>query len=407
MLNLSLAKIKKIKSGMSFNGWRYDSHPYLESLDAGKTIEVAYIKGPAVINWIHISKHEVQTFEEERKKCMPRGIVLLIYYNDEEIPAVQVPLADFFCDGLNGKCSHFSNIFFEHVPESYNCFIPIPFEKSCRVCLRNDTDFDTSNSSHVEYEELKKWDDSLGYFHATYDRVLLKLKQDTVMNVFKLNDCSGHIIGRQLSISTDEPLFGGFTFVMEGNNEVRIDTDKPKHNGPYKKGERASYDYLGTEDSFGHSWGWNYYKGLRIGTPYYNTINLENLFKENIVSNKKTIETSDTTGITLEMQDRVANVLLNLEKLNSKDSLSQLSTYRFCYPNMIRFSKSIDWRINWNHEFTFLNWGKEYRKMLNNLKDSNRLYVDYANVMYWYQDIIGYIHSNLPTAKERMLEILN
>ncbi|MHB8277330.1 MAG: DUF2961 domain-containing protein [Candidatus Humimicrobiaceae bacterium] len=196
LYDLDLARLKKVKTGIEYNGWKYDSHPYLDSLDAGKTIEVAYIKGPAVINWIHTTKHEVQTFEEERKKAMPRGIVLLIYYNYEKTPSVQVPLADFFCDGLNGKCSHYSNIFFEHVPESYNCFIPMPFEKSCRVCVRNDTELDTFYSSHVEYENLDSWDSSLGYFHATYKRSSFKLTPDRVFNAFKLNDCSGHLIGR-------------------------------------------------------------------------------------------------------------------------------------------------------------------------------------------------------------------
>jgi len=75
-------------------------------------------------------------------------------------------------------------------------------------------------------------------------------------------------------MSTDEPFFGGFTFAMEGNNEIRIDTDSPTHNGPYTKEDRATYDYLGSEDSFGQSWGWNYFKGLRIGTLYYKTIKI-------------------------------------------------------------------------------------------------------------------------------------
>jgi len=408
MPNLNLAKIKKIKTGMSFGGWCYDSHPYLDSLDAGKTIEVANIKGPAVINWIHILKHEVQSLEDERKKAMPRGIVLLVYYNDEEIPSVQVPLADFFCDGVNGKCAHFSNIFFEHVPESYNCFIPMPFEKSCRVCLRNDTKFDTWSSSHVEYEQLEDWDDSLGYFHSTYNRVSFKLNPDLVLNIFKLSNCSGHIIGRQLSISTDEPLFGGFHFIMEGNNEIRIDTNKPDHDGPYKRGETATYDYLGSEDFFGFSWGWNYYNGLRMGTPYYKTINLEGLlFKDKTLSYKNKVKADEVKGITIELQEKVANVLLNLESLNSKEPLSQLSTYRLFSPNIIRFNKSIDWRINWKHEYKFENWEKEYRKMIGELKDKSRLYVDYADIFYWYQNKIGHEHLKLPSVEERTKEVLN
>lgn len=159
MNDLDMTRIKYVKTGMSNGGWCYDSHPYLKSLDAKSTIEIANIKGPAVIKCIHTIKHEVLDFVGKKKKYVPRGVVLLIYYDDEEVPGIEVPLADFFCDGLNGKAGHFSNIFFEHGPESYNCYISMPFKKSCRVCLRNDTSFNIMNYSYVEYEELEKWDD--------------------------------------------------------------------------------------------------------------------------------------------------------------------------------------------------------------------------------------------------------
>jgi hypothetical protein len=65
---------------------------------------------------------------------------------------------------------------------------------------------------------------------------------------------TGHLIGRQYSVVTDEPIFRSFTCVMEGNNEVDIDSQPRK------------LDYLGTEDSFTFSWGFQRtFAGLRAG----------------------------------------------------------------------------------------------------------------------------------------------
>ena len=67
---------------------------------------------------------------------------------------------------------------------------------------------------------------------------------------------TGQIIGRQYSIVTDEPLFEKFFYIMEGNNEIDID------------GKERAIDYLGTEDSFTFSWGFqNTFIGLHAGMP--------------------------------------------------------------------------------------------------------------------------------------------
>ena len=106
---------------------------------------------------------------------------------------------------------------------------------------------------------------------------------------------TGHLLGRQYSVVTDEPLFRGFNFVMEGNNEVDID------------GQPRKLDYLGTEDSFTFSWGFQRpFAGLRA-------------------------------GMTLVKHDLPA----------------MLSIYRFHDHQPIRFNKSLRWHINWSQEKRF------------------------------------------------------
>ena len=153
-----ISKLKKQYNFRAFNGgWKYDSYPELESLDAYKSMTVAEIKGPAVITNLHSIQHLVPVPElsaVQERALSVRGIILEIYFNDSSIPSVRVPLGDFFADGCLGQAEDFTSLFIEKAPKSYNCFIPMPFEKSARIVLVNETKYDLMNYSIVEIEKL-------------------------------------------------------------------------------------------------------------------------------------------------------------------------------------------------------------------------------------------------------------
>ncbi len=331
-----------LKTGFSNAGWKYDRYPELESLDAGKSIVVADLKGPGVITHIHTTRHKPADL-------FTRGIVIEIWFDDAQEPAVLCPLGDFFGDGCNGNSMYFSSLFIECAPWSYNCYIPMPFRSHARVILRNDTQRNAMNYSYVEWESLPEWNKELGYFHATYARKSFQLTRDTRETFFE-TEGTGHIIGRQFSIVTDEDFFAGFGTVMEGNNEVDID------------GCERKIDYLGTEDSFTFSWGFNQtFAGLRAGMPFID---------------KGT--SSDTT-------------------------LSRLSIYRFHDHMPIRFDKSVKWTIDWSHEVAFIK-----SKVWPQKVDAGGCWVDYATVFYWYSDNPGgFKHEPLPPAEERSRLLLH
>lgn len=354
--------IARIKAGHSFGatngGWAYDAYPDLETLDAGKAITIADITGPAVITHIHTTQHIIpksggpfhladDTLDENARKALAaRGIILEIYYNGDPVPAVRVPLGDFFADGCGGRAQHFSTPFVEKAPESYNCFIPMPFEDSTRVILRNETPVNLGNYSFVEFERLPAWETTLGYFHAAWKRFAFQLHGKTDQPFLHI-DGTGHLIGRAWSVCTDEPLFDGFTFVMEGNNEVRIDD-----------AETPAVDYLGTEDSFGFSWGFQ-----RPFVGVYNGINY------------------------------VRN-----------ETPCMLIIFRFHAHNAIRFNKNLDWRIDWSHEFPD---NHDFHQRLEQVHQRGHGWVDYATTFYWYQSTPGYAHDNLPHLDDRTRDILH
>ncbi len=281
----------------------------------------------------------IHTTRHAPAELFARGIVLEIWFDDAKEPAVMSPLADFFGDGCNGASMNFSTPLVECAPWAYNCYFAMPFKARARVYLRNDTDRDTSNYSYVEWEPLSKWDPDQGYFHATYARRRFCLTPDTSETFLSLKG-AGHVIGRQFSIRTDEPEYREFGCVMEGNNEIDID------------GKERAIDYLGTEDSFTFSWGFREtFAGLRAGMPH------------------------------VALGDR-----------------NSLSIYRFHDHMPLRFTKSLEWRINWQHETGMLGM----REVLRKAAERGGCMVDYATVHYWYQDDPGgYQHQPLPEVNLR------
>jgi len=332
-----IARIRKEKvTGFSNAGWCYDRYENLKPLNARTQITVADINGPGIIKHIHTTRHQP-------KDVLSRGVVIEIWFDDANVPAVMCPLSDFFGDGCNGNSMYFTSNLVECAPWSYNCYFPMPFKSRAKVILRNDSDNNAVNYSYVEWETLPKWFDDFGYFHATYQRKCIQLTKDSDEMFFEIK-AAGHIIGRQFSIVTDESLFKDFGFVMEGNNEVDID------------GRERAIDYLGTEDSFTFSWGFQKtFAGLRAGMP-----------------------------------------------LVDKGKTNRLSIYRFHDHMPIRFNKSLSWQINWSHERMFTKrpeWAKGAAK--------GGCRVDYATVFYWYQDKPGgYNHEPLRAVEQRKKTLL-
>jgi D-arabinan exo alpha-(1,3)/(1,5)-arabinofuranosidase (non-reducing end) len=334
---LDLPRIRSEASpGLPNAGWAWDRYPELPRLDAGKRMVVADLEGPGIIRAIHTTRHS-------QRELSARGVVLEIYFDGSEDPAVLSPLADFFGDGCNGQAMNFSSKFIEPAPGSYNCYFPMPFRTRARVVLRNDLDRDLSNYSYVEWERLPGWEDDLGYFHATFQRKRFQLSVRSSETFLELSG-KGHLLGRQYSIVTEEPMFRDFNWVMEGNNEVDID------------GRVRCMDYLGTEDSFTFSWGFQgTFSGLRAGMA-----------------------------------------------LVRPEGPSMLSIYRFHDHMPIRFTKSLKWRIDWTKEGGFQNNAE--------LEKANAVggcWVDYATVHYWYQDSpAGYRHEPLPPIAERCRNVI-
>jgi len=338
-----------IRNGAANGLWKYDAYPNLQSLDAHKTVTVADLKGPAQINTVHIGQVYMQPFQKGLVYDTARAIVLRIFYDGAKEPAVAVPLGDFFADG-SGKAAEFTTQFVEKGPGSYTCYIPMPFQKSALVTMENETDRDLYTYSVLEWQSLSQWEDDLGYFHASWQRHSFQLTPETTQTYYHLRG-PGHLIGEYWLLQTDEPAFHGMAFVMEGNNEYRVD------------GEREpAINYLGSECAFNFCWGWQrVFNGYKIG--------------------------------------------LNLK--NDKPGESVVSTFRFRDRDVIRFRDSLDFTINWTQEFKRI---PQLQDFLATVRKRNALgggWVDYAETTYWYSLRPEGTGVPLPPVAERLKPLLH
>jgi hypothetical protein len=362
---LDLARIRPgVRSYMGHAGWASDTEPFLERLLAGREMEILNARGPGVVTHLRVTHDRLCTekWAKGNKTEAARGVMLLIHYDGHPTPAVQVPLGDFFCDG-DGTAVNFSSHFVEKaVGDCYNAWIQMPFRKSVRIALRNDLSQDLRCYAVAEWESLPSWDSSLGCFHATWRRQSFQLDATKPVDVFHV-DGEGHLIGRHWQVATDEPAFTLFSHVMEGNNEVRIDGQEPVGPGPYVRGQTPSYNYLGSEDSFGFSWGWGAGR-TQAGIP------------------------AEFTGLWHG---------INLAQQSRDVPLKRLSVYRFRGRDPIRFSRSLDWKLNWSCE-------PGRPALTAKLIKAGGAWVDYATTHYWYQSKVGYLHAEPgPVAKRSAL----
>jgi hypothetical protein len=209
-------------------------HP-AEDIAPGETKVLLNFEGAGIVNriWITVS---------ERSPVALRSLRLEMTWDGAERPAVAAPLGDFFGIGL-GRRTPFENALFSD-PEgrSFNCAIPMPFRKSARITLTNESAKPVTLFYDVDLTRVKQHTDDVLYFHAHWNHNGgTKLGED--FEILPAVRGRGRFLGCNLGIVTD-PVYGKSWF---GEGEVKIYLDGD--------GALASLVGTGTEDYIGTAWG--------------------------------------------------------------------------------------------------------------------------------------------------------
>lgn len=141
-------------------------------IPCGKRVTLGEVKGEGCITqfWLTFPGWFWQHWNTKApiNQSILKTLILRIYWDGAEQPAVAVPAGDFFGAGLCEVAS-FASRYFGTSSGGFFCKWPMPFRKSFRVEIENlDPEIHTDVFCNILYQ-LAPLPGSLGYFHAQFN----------------------------------------------------------------------------------------------------------------------------------------------------------------------------------------------------------------------------------------------
>lgn len=205
-------------------------------------------QGPGVIThiWITFLGPEPQNWAPQGS-ANHQELMLRMYWDGRQRPAVEAPLGDFFANCFGERREVISLPVIVEDADSYNCFWRMPFRKSARIEIENQSDKPLSLLYfNIDWIKVADLPSDIPYFYAQYrqEYPVEKGKDYVVLET----SGKGHYVGTVLAVRMRSPSWFG-----EGDEKIYIDGEtKPSIWG------------TGTEDYFLSAW------GLKIAsTPYF------------------------------------------------------------------------------------------------------------------------------------------
>lgn len=224
-----------------------------EPCKAGETKVLLDVQGSGVIDHFWITFNAQGTFGV-LAPIFRRGLKLEMFWDGAEIPAVSAPIGDFFGMGV-GQLKHYENELFSCVmAKSLNSYLKMPFLRSAKITLTNETPYDLS---HIFYTINYYLDPDLAqkkplYFHGHWRRENpTTFKKD--FEILPKVEGNGIYLGTNISVISNPELPG--TWWGEGEVKIYLDGD-------------AQYPTVigtGAEDYPGTAWGLEEFVGRYQG----------------------------------------------------------------------------------------------------------------------------------------------
>ena len=188
-------------------GESWKVNPYI-IINSGETVTIAEMEGPGAIQQIWMTPTGVW-----------RWSIIRIYWDGEETPSVECPIADFFCMGWNEYAPLNSLPVCVNPGSAFNCYWQMPFRKSCKITMENVNPKDAMTLYYQINYTLTDVPKDAGYFHAQFRRTRYNESSDfTVLDGVK---GQGHFVGVYMAWGLTNNGWWG-----EGEMKFFIDGDK-------------------------------------------------------------------------------------------------------------------------------------------------------------------------------------
>jgi hypothetical protein len=244
-----LKEFESMRTSSSDQDWK-NGNADARPIAPGATLTLAEMEGPGVLTHFWCTVYHAAPYYS-------RLLTLRIYWDGEEHPSVEAPLGDFFGIG-HGVDRPFVSIPIRVSSEgrARNCYWPMPFRKSARITVTNESDLPCHCFYYyLDWQKHPTMADDVAYFHAMY-----RQEHPCVMGRnYLLADIEGrgHYVGTIQSVYHVSPSWYG-----EGDDFFFIDGEaEPRLRG------------TGTEDYFCDAWGFRQQDGPFYGTPLWEGYN--------------------------------------------------------------------------------------------------------------------------------------
>jgi len=205
----------------------------------GETHVLMDEQGPGVIThiWLTFLGPEPQDWAKNGS-ANHQEMLLRMFWDGSPRPAVEAPVGDFFASCFGQRREVISLPVVVEDGDSYNCFWRMPFRKSARIEIVNQSDKPLSLLYYnIDWIQKNKLPKDTPYFYAQYrqEYPVQHGKDYVILDT----QGKGHYVGTVLAVRTRSPSWFG-----EGDEKIYVDGEK-----------KASIWGTGTEDYFLSAWG--------------------------------------------------------------------------------------------------------------------------------------------------------
>lgn len=150
------------QGGTAGNGLK--GAPAIKDFRPGATETLLDTPGPGCVRHIWLTSHDM-------KPDALRSIVLRMYWEGSEVPAVEAPLGDFFGVAHGVPVPMYSDFVLMQEGRGFNCYIPMPFASHARITVTNELERPIDWFFYqVDFTLGDNVDDECGRFHAGFRR---------------------------------------------------------------------------------------------------------------------------------------------------------------------------------------------------------------------------------------------
>ena len=182
------------------------------AIDAGSTVTLADLTGPGRIRKLNVRIDDANDAELH-------GLRLLVYYDGNPTPAVDVSIASFF--GAGRQRAPYRSIPLGTQPiepnDGFYCYWPMPFHRSILIRLHNTTTSPISVDSARTQYLAEPIDRDLCCLHAT-ERTSTR-QSGQIYHTIVSTTGRGHYLGELLYVEQDANSF----YMLEGDDVITVD----------------------------------------------------------------------------------------------------------------------------------------------------------------------------------------